>query len=68
MDEERPSWVLKLKRFCGECVRVLKITKKPTTFEFKTIVKASGLGMAIIGLIGFLIQMMKAIFFPPKIT
>lgn len=49
----------KVKQFYVECVRVLKVTKKPSAFEFKTIVKVSGLGMAAIGLLGFLIQMMK---------
>jgi len=45
-----------------ECVRVLRVTKKPTKFEFKTIVKASGLGILIIGLIGFIIQMLGQLF------
>jgi len=54
---------LKLKRFINECVRVLKVTKKPDRFEFTTIVKVSGLGILIIGLIGFLIQMIKVLFF-----
>ncbi|HLC49923.1 MAG: protein translocase SEC61 complex subunit gamma [Nanoarchaeota archaeon] len=46
-----------------ECIRVLKITKKPNAYEFKTIVKVSGLGILVIGLIGFLIQMVKLLFF-----
>ena len=61
-DEIKPSLLFKFKRFIKECVRVLKITKKPTNLEFKTIVKVSALGMAIIGLIGFLIQMIKELF------
>lgn len=40
-----------------EYKRVLKITKKPDMEEFKMIVKVTGLGMAIIGFIGFLISM-----------
>ena len=56
-------WV-RFKSFTGECVRVLKVTRKPDAIEFKTIVKASGLGMAIIGIIGFLFTMAKQIFFP----
>jgi protein transport protein SEC61 subunit gamma-like protein len=39
----------------AEYGRVLKITKKPDMPEFKAIVKASGLGMIIIGLVGFVI-------------
>jgi len=57
------SVLLKLKIFSSECLRVLKVTKKPDKIEFKTIVKASALGMAIIGLIGFIINMMNQMFF-----
>ena len=46
----------KFKAFLKECRRVLRITHKPTGEEFKTIVKVSALGMAVIGLIGFGIQ------------
>lgn len=52
----------KLKSFLIECRRVLQVTKKPGKEEFKTIVKASAIGIAIIGLIGFLIQMAKILF------
>ncbi len=54
----------KLKSFLIECKRVLKVTKKPTMLEFKTIVKVSGLGMVVIGLIGFVIQIIKQILVP----
>ena len=57
------NW-LRLKSFINECVRVLKVTRKPDTAEFKTIVKISGLGILLIGLIGFLITMVKQMFFP----
>jgi len=46
----------KFKRFLTECKRVLIVTKKPTSMEFKTIMKVSGLGMILIGLIGFLVM------------
>ncbi|MBW3012747.1 protein translocase SEC61 complex subunit gamma [Candidatus Woesearchaeota archaeon] len=49
----------RIKSYFIECRRVLKVTKKPTKEEFKTIVKVSGLGMIIIGLIGFLISMIS---------
>ena len=39
-----------LSTFVKECARVLKITKKPSNFEFKTIVKVSGIGILIISL------------------
>jgi len=53
-------WI-KFKLFVGECKRVLTVTKKPSKLEFKTIVKAAGLGMIIIGLVGFLIQMIYVV-------
>ncbi|MBI2647078.1 protein translocase SEC61 complex subunit gamma [Candidatus Woesearchaeota archaeon] len=57
------SWKYKIKSFIQESIRVLKITKKPDSVEFKTIVKVSGLGILIIGLIGFVVQMIKLLFF-----
>jgi len=39
----------------SEYGRVLKVTKKPDMPEFKTIVKASGLGIIIVGVIGFIV-------------
>ncbi len=59
MDEN--SKFYKLKMFIMECKRVLRVTKRPDSFEFKTIVKVSGLGMGIIGLIGFLVSMIKTL-------
>ncbi len=47
----------RLKSFLREGRRVWLITKKPGSAEFKTVVKVSALGMLVIGLIGFLIQM-----------
>ena len=58
-----PGWKEKIKRFIAECRRVLIITKKPDKIEFSTIVKISALGIALIGLIGFLIQMTKTLVF-----
>ena len=57
------SWKYRLKSFIGECLRVLRVTKKPDAIEFKTIVKVSGLGILIIGAIGFIVQMFKLLFF-----
>ena len=61
--EDRASWSYKIRSFIQECLRVLKVTKKPDAIEFKTIVKVSGLGILIIGLIGFVVQMIKILFF-----
>ncbi|MDA1196861.1 MAG: protein translocase SEC61 complex subunit gamma [Nanoarchaeota archaeon] len=52
-----------MKSFMYECLRVLKVTKRPDRKEFGVIVKVSGLGMLLIGLIGFTIQMIKITFF-----
>ena len=57
------KWI-RFKSFIFECVRVLKVTRKPDKEELKTIVKISGLGMLLIGLIGFLITVVKQLFFP----
>lgn len=53
----------KFKEFLVECRRVLRATKKPSREEFQTIVKVSGLGIVIIGLIGFLIGVIKGLLF-----
>ena len=52
----------KLKSFYKECVRVFKITKKPTKQEFKAIMKVAGLGIIIIGFIGFAIHFLDHLF------
>jgi len=59
----KPSFKTKAKTFGKECLRVLRVTKKPNMEEFKTIVKVSGLGIIIIGMMGFLIQMTKQLLF-----
>ena len=61
--EAKPSRFQKLKDFWTECVRVIRVTKKPDKGEFKTIVKISGIGMAIIGFIGFLVHFIKELIF-----
>jgi protein transport protein SEC61 subunit gamma-like protein len=53
----------KMKDFFVESKRVFRVTKKPSNIEFKTIVKASGLGIVIIGMIGFIISMIRQMFF-----
>ncbi len=63
MDKEKQTIKTKLKRFGKECLRVLKVTKKPNKEEFKTIVKVSGLGILLIGLLGFIIQMARQLLF-----
>jgi len=57
--EQKPSKIQQVKDFLSECQRVLRITKKPDKEELKTIVKVSGLGMLVIGLLGFIIHLAK---------
>lgn len=61
--DEKPTLFGKLKSFVKECARVLKITKKPTKEEFKTISKVSGLGILIIGLLGFIVHFIDVLIF-----
>jgi len=51
----------KIKSFIKECIRVFQITKKPSKEEYKAIVKVTGLGMLIIGAIGFIISITGAL-------
>lgn len=53
----------KLKSFTEECRRVLRVTKKPTKTELITVVKVSGIGIALIGLIGFVLNMFNKMIF-----
>jgi len=58
-----PGKMDRLKAFILECKRVLRVTKKPDKQEFTTIVKISSIGMAIIGVIGFLVHFAKELLF-----
>ena len=62
-NEQKPSKIDIVKDFLRECKRVLLVTKKPDKAELKMIVKISGLGILIIGLLGFLIHMAKELLF-----
>ncbi len=56
--EEKQTLFTRFKSFLTQCKRVFRITKKPSMEEFKVIVKISGLGIALIGIIGFLIHLL----------
>ena len=47
----------RLRSFSVQCKRVFKVTKKPSNDELKIIVKVTGIGIAIIGGMGFLIYL-----------
>ena len=61
--EQQLGWKSKAKRFIKETIRVLRITKKPNKTEYQSIVKVTGLGIAIIGAIGFIIFMLRQLMF-----
>lgn len=44
-----------MRRFLSNCKRVLRIARKPDKNEYLQVAKITGLGIAIIGFIGFLI-------------
>lgn len=52
------SYLEKLKSFFIECKRVWYVTRKPTKEELKTIIKVTGIGILLIGVIGFIINML----------
>lgn len=54
--EQKPN---RLKRFIKETVRVLRVTKKPNKQEYWTTVKVTGIGIGIIGALGFIIFLIK---------
>jgi protein transport protein SEC61 subunit gamma-like protein len=51
------SLFVSLKNFLQQCGRVWVITKKPSSLEFKTVAKASAIGILAIGLVGFIVSM-----------
>jgi protein transport protein SEC61 subunit gamma-like protein len=60
--EQAPKAPSKFKRFIKETRRVMHILKKPGKTEFLSLVKVTGLGIAIIGLIGFILFIFKQLF------
>ena len=54
---------IKLKDFIIQSKRVFLITKKPSKPELIAIVKVSGIGILIIGLLGFIITIMGQLSF-----
>ncbi len=58
--EEKPN---RFKRFIKEMLRVLRITKKPGKEEYKSLVKVTGIGAAVLGAIGFVLFLLKQLLF-----
>jgi protein transport protein SEC61 subunit gamma-like protein len=49
---------MKISATLREYRRILKISKKPSKSEFQHILKIAGLGMLLVGFIGFFIQLL----------
>jgi protein transport protein SEC61 subunit gamma and related proteins len=56
-ENRKRSIVSKLKSFATQSKRVFKVTKKPTNEELKVTVKVTGIGILLIGAVGFLIHL-----------
>jgi len=48
---------MKIKEKLQSYARILRIAKKPTGMEFRAIIKVTGIGILLIGIIGFLISL-----------
>jgi len=49
----------KIKERIKDYIRVLKIARKPDINEFKTVAKVTAIGLSIIGMIGFILQLLN---------
>lgn len=52
--------MVNLKSFISQCKRVWHLLKKPDKKEFTTIAKISAIGLGLVGLIGFIINLMMS--------
>ncbi len=53
---------MRLKTFLDNAIRILKLARKPTKEEFKLVAKITGLGILLIGAVGFMVLAIKHIF------
>lgn len=49
--------------FLKQCERVLKVARKPDNEEYKTVSKVTGIGILVIGVIGFIIEILAQVLF-----
>ena len=49
--------------FLKQCERVLRVSKKPDADEYKTVAKVTGVGIIIIGVIGFIVSILSQVIF-----
>ena len=50
-----------LQEFVHQAKRVLRVARKPDSDEYMNVAKITGIGIVIIGIIGFIIQLAKSI-------
>jgi protein transport protein SEC61 subunit gamma-like protein len=55
---------LKIRETIKKYIRVLKVTKRPTKDDFWTTVRVTLIGIAIIGLIGFIFYLISVYILP----
>ena len=53
---------MEIRSFLLKCRRVWQVLKKPTKKEFEQITKVSAIGIALIGVIGFIIAILMKLF------
>ncbi len=63
MEEQEFQPQGKVRRFFKEMIRVIHVTKKPNKEEYKNLVKVTGIGISIIGALGFVIFLIKQLLF-----
>jgi len=51
-----------MRRFLSNCKRVLRIARKPDKSEYLQVAKITGLGIMLIGFIGFIIMLIGVFF------
>ncbi|MCD7781918.1 MAG: protein translocase SEC61 complex subunit gamma [Methanosphaera sp.] len=49
--------------FFKQCERVLRVSRKPDADEYKTVAKVTGVGIILIGLIGYIITILTEVIF-----
>ncbi len=57
-----------MRKFLHNCKRVIQIAKKPDKTEYMLVVKVTGLGILLVGFVGFVILLLSQIIgqiFPP---
>lgn len=55
--------IIASKEFLSKCIRVLKVSRKPTIEEVKQVSKVSAIGIIAIGVIGFIIGVLYILIF-----